>query len=1068
MSKSGVPGVRTPRRARLPPLAKLHPPRLFAPVLRNRLFDRLDTRARSPVVWVAGPPGSGKTTLVASFLSLKRRRTYWFQVDEGDRDAATFFYYLTELAGQAAPEAATDLPFLTPEYLADVPGFARRFFRAFYRHLPRGSVLVFDNCHEADSETMHAILREAVAELPPDLGLTFVSRTQPPDELSGARARGQLGLLGWEDLRLTPDEAESVVRAQPGVPPDCARRLVDHADGWVTGLILLAANARDRHMAEAPMPVTHEDLFKYFAGEILLRVPAAVRDTLVRTSLLSDMTVPMAEAISGNPEVGRVLESLYRRHYFTDRRVDSEVHYRYHDLFRTFLLERFESTYDLSDQDSLRRSAAQLLQTHGHIGDAVDLFAKARSWENLTHIIQAHGNALLEEGRWQTLAAWIGRLPTTVVTASAWLTFYRASALSVPDPDAALTEYAQACRMFSLQDDPAAEFLCTGSALVTVFMSGRSLELADEWLPVFRRTFARFCEAADVELRARTVSMAAFMAIVRIAEDPLFDDVKSLLEKFLDDRGVTGENRAWVLTVLCQFAWARGEDRYLHRIGEEVSRLQETSRRSVSSSVVALAWYATAWIPFGRLDEADRYAARAMELARAEGLDGALGFAACTRMVALAVLGNFEEAENCLEVGLNALRERRGAAYAQLMHGEYLVAARRGQAVRAIQMHRTLEAIYRESGAIHLYKLQCTHHADLLSAFGTVSDADTLIEESASWLRQKTYRTFDAEIEAIRAHIVLKRDGWDAARPRLAHVLDLAEQPAQIGHLRFALYSTQALFAAAVDHDFETGRITRLVRMFDLPPPEAAAERWPWPVRVFALGRFAVDVGGEPLAFSGKVPRKPLALLKALLTNPTGLATATLKDWLWPDLDGDAADKAFRMALMRLREMLGRADAVVLQGGQLFLNPKRIWVDAWRFETVADDLHSSDHNGDARDPAAFYGGTFLPGDLDSPWLVTVRERLRNRFLARVDGRGRAAEKAGRWSDALATYERGIATDDLAESLHQGRIRALLGAGRTADAADAMQQLRRILSRKLGVTPSPETLELFSSKGRTAA
>ncbi|MEW6377197.1 MAG: hypothetical protein AB1502_15580 [Thermodesulfobacteriota bacterium] len=113
-------------------MSKITPPIVTEVFSRKRLFNQLDHMRKRPVIWVSEPPGSGKTTLVASYLDARKVPCLWYQIDEGDSDPSTFFYYMGMAAKRAPPRKRKPLPLLTPEYLQDIPTFTYRYFEELY------------------------------------------------------------------------------------------------------------------------------------------------------------------------------------------------------------------------------------------------------------------------------------------------------------------------------------------------------------------------------------------------------------------------------------------------------------------------------------------------------------------------------------------------------------------------------------------------------------------------------------------------------------------------------------------------------------------------------------------------------------------------------------------------------------------------------------------------------------------------------------------------------------------------------------------------------------------------
>src|SRR5215470_16597459 len=288
-SRSARPALRTiSMPAALPELAKLSRPRLFRVSARARLFGELDRLREHPVVWVAGAPGTGKSALVASWLEARKLASVWYHIDPGDADPGTFFHYL----GRAAPARGRDvqpLPVYAEEYRRDLAGFARRWFRELFARMAPGSVLVFDDFHDARTgHAERAAFAAGLEEIPAGITVVAVSRGDPPPQFARLVARRAIGRLGAEALRFTLEEARELLGATGEADQRVIDRVWERVDGWAAGLILLhehaAASGRPEDVGKTGPP---RAVFDYFAGELLAELAPDLRRAVLASALPS-------------------------------------------------------------------------------------------------------------------------------------------------------------------------------------------------------------------------------------------------------------------------------------------------------------------------------------------------------------------------------------------------------------------------------------------------------------------------------------------------------------------------------------------------------------------------------------------------------------------------------------------------------------------------------------------------------------------------------------------------------------------------------------------------------------
>ena len=244
------------------------------------------------------------------------------------------------------------------------------------------------------------------------------------------------------------------------------------------------------------------------------------------------------------------------------------------------------------------------------------------------------------------------------------------------------------------------------------------------------------------------------------------------------------------------------------------------------------------------------------------------------------------------------------------------------------------------------------------------------------------------------------------------------------------------------------------------------------PVTIFTLGRFSLLINGEPADFGRKAPKRPLELLKVIIAQGgREISISRLTLLLWPDADGDKATRSFNTTLHRLRKVLGDDRVLVLKDGKLSLDARYCWVDVWTFERLLGGMKgllrgAADSNqlylleGLVENSLALYQDHFLVREEMTSWSVSMRERLRSKYIHSLIEIGRFWEMQGCWESAIECYRKGMDVDDLVEVFYQRLMVCCLNTYRLSEGMSIYRRCRQTLSIVLGLQPEPETESLY--------
>lgn len=365
-------------------------------LLRTDLLHRLAQASAHPVTLLIGGSGAGKTNLLARFCHEQSESIpLWYTLDDDDFDPHTVLARLYWALAEAVPALRERLSrdaLGQREVCGDWSAMLAHWIGALHDS-PRPLLLCIDGRAEIDPR-LAPLFSQLLRRLHTHLRIVFVCQRRPPDafwaDCDRLRGHKRLATLADPALRFSADETRELCALYGYAASEQeARALRARARGRAHLIDYALRTSTGRPLAEVIAqipPGGAADLDAWLQADLEQRFVPAEIERLVGSAVPCRLIAARAAAACGLPADPLPLER-WRATIPALQEIEPGA-YRYHSLFRAFLLRRFAALPEDRRMAAVRAAAAAALAAGDWPAAAAKLAAYG-DWGALNGMIEA-------------------------------------------------------------------------------------------------------------------------------------------------------------------------------------------------------------------------------------------------------------------------------------------------------------------------------------------------------------------------------------------------------------------------------------------------------------------------------------------------------------------------------------------------------------------------------------------------------------------------------------------------------------------------------------------------------
>ncbi len=1043
-------------------LTRLIPPDPRGTLQRNRLLKPFNCCA--PAIWITGPPGSGKSTLVASYLKKQDLPFVYYRVDAEDKEPEVFLQNLIQcfsskgfkmnplswtVTGELLNEMDTLLPFLEKLFLIPEAAF----------------VFVLEDIDSIENNSFMVKLLSCIHTILPS-NCRMVITSHEPVECAIKVFEENIEIIDEEHLRFNADETRQLLGAKDN---RYLQRALELTNGRAITLSALRGSTDLSVFKKLVPEFSPEDILYFLLRARADTLSKGTKEFLIKTSQLEVFNLQAATELTHVKHPQRFISTLVSSGISIQRYHRKHSWYKYHPLVKTFLEQWIEAELKEEEIVGLRQRSAETLCNLGLITDALFIYKKERAWDKALNIILKKIPEELHKGNRAIIRKWLSFLPEQITARNPDLLFYNALVKLDKDPGSAKELFKRALELFKKDKNPAGIVNTLTMILNTYQAEMNRFEQMDPYIQELKDIIDN--GKTEISFPAEMEALnALFVALLyRKPESPTLKQHSERLKVLFQQCPEIELKIKTGLNLLLYYCWM-GDIVSAEFMLNEVLSMTEHNQPVTPFTVLHLKTVQSLlyWIK-SEYAQCISAAQEGLSLSRESGIGFFNFFLYSQAFYGSLMKRQLQRAQEYLTLTEGHINRFQMNNLAQLYYMKAMMYYQNEQLHHALRYIKEAAFLIKESGTPFPQALILIGLSYCLLRLGRYRKAKQIISTVDKINRKIQSPFLEYSLLLLKAVYSLRYSSLKKTTDNLMMAFKLGKKMGYILTDTWLFPYLPRLCIIGIEKDIEPEYIETIIRYTSLKPDRdyPYLEKWPWPFRIYTFGGFRIFKEQNRKYSQLELQKKPSELLKLILSSPYKEVSAlSIMEALWGDQNGDYASWSFKTTIKRLRSAFGNKEVILVKDGKVSLNEELCWVDAYEFERVYDSLEKVKDSGrlklcmeNSDMLLNLYRGDFLAGD-EEHFSIQKRETFRMKILRTIYYAGFCYEQAGKLRKAASWYEKGLEIDLLSEEFYQRLMLCHHHLGNSAKAIQVYNKCKDVLNRFLSIAPSERTEEIL--------